>query len=152
MVPDEVRRLYQADLPSLEMVADRVRDIVSSYCGNTGFAYVSRPQPVKTLAAAAEKLETGRYARWSELDDLVACSIIIPTRAFESEVLEFLRGRFREYQTKSQRETSQDPSTFRFGATRFVGGLKSVVPDNEPLLRGREKITFTIPQRRGEIV
>jgi ppGpp synthetase/RelA/SpoT-type nucleotidyltranferase len=134
MVPDEVRRLYQADYDDLERLAERVGDIVTGYCLETGFAMASRPGHVKTLKSSAEKLETGRYARWSDLEDLVAFSIIIPTRVSEVGVLEFLRTKFSESKTKSQNDLEQDPSIFRFGATRFIGHLKSAVPDNEPLL------------------
>ena len=55
-------------------------------------------------------------------------------------MLAFLRERFQEYETRSRLDMEQDPSVFRFGATRFIGNLRTKVPDNQPLLRFRFEV------------
>src|SRR6185312_12062773 len=69
--------------------------------------------------------ESGRYSAWSELDDLVALSIVIPTLAEEVSVLEFLRATFKEGATRLRGTTKKNPAMFRFDVTRFIGKQKS---------------------------
>lgn len=135
MIPDDIRRLYANDSALLESIATKVGDNLLSLCRSTGFAYAPRPTAVKTLESVAQKLESGRYARWADLDDLVACSVIVPTRASEKPVLEYLQANFQQVQLKSRASTKQNPTEFRFGATRFIGKLRSVLPEAESLAR-----------------
>lgn len=103
-----------------ERVAQLVGDKVLTYCTTMGFAYVGRRKDSESLS---EKIETGRFKGWSELDDLFACTIVIPTLAEESGVLEFLRSEFGEHDCKLRASSFKDPETFRFDATRFIGHL-----------------------------
>jgi hypothetical protein len=87
MIPPEITRRYSLMLPHLENVAKRVEERVLAFCKDHGFAYSGR---TKSAESVAEKLKTGRYKKWSDLDDLFGCSIVIPTRADEQPVLSFL--------------------------------------------------------------
>jgi ppGpp synthetase/RelA/SpoT-type nucleotidyltranferase len=123
IVPANVRRRFMAALPYLNLVSDKVRDTVFNFCDKNGFAYVGRP---KALESLAEKIETGRYEKWSSLDDLFACSIVIPTLASEDRVVDFLKETFREIGTKRRGSTKKPPDAFRFEATRFTGQLRAL--------------------------
>jgi ppGpp synthetase/RelA/SpoT-type nucleotidyltranferase len=126
-VPTAIRQKF-ADLEDpLTEIANKVSQTVLAYCDREGFAYAGRR---KTLESLAEKIETGRYANWSNLDDLFGCCIIIPKLDQESLVLEFLRNAFVEIETKQRGKTRKSPDEFRFDATRFVGRLRAVNPAN----------------------
>ena len=84
IVPHRVSRRFRDVEPFLETVSATVRETVLGYCEKQGFAYVGR---VKTLDSLAEKIETGRFGKWSDLDDLFGCAVVIPTLAEEDEVL-----------------------------------------------------------------
>lgn len=128
IIPPAVEAKHAYVLHYVNATAQRVRDIVSGYCSEQGFAYIGR---VKGLDSLAEKLETGRFERWSQLDDLFACAIVIPTLLDEERVLEFLRDKFIEVKCLQRATTRKDPSVFRFDATRFIGELPHP-PGEEP--------------------
>lgn len=121
MVPAEIRRRFENCRPVVDRVASTVRDTVLTYCENNGFAYIGR---IKKLESLAEKIETGRYNKWSELDDLFACAVIVPTLLYEPDVLEFLGDVFLRVEVKKRGSTRKPPDTFRFEATRFYGRLR----------------------------
>jgi ppGpp synthetase/RelA/SpoT-type nucleotidyltranferase len=97
-----------------------------------GFAYVGRLKDEESLA---EKIETGRFPSWSQLDDLFACAIVIPTVADETPVIDFLDSRFSRVALRRRGTTQKDPAVFRFDATRFIARLPaSALPeDSGPL-------------------
>ena len=107
----------------LEPLRDQVRQTIHAYSDKRGFAILSR---VKTLESVAEKIETGRYRSWSDLDDLVAMTIVVPTLSYEEEVLRFLRKVFDEVGVKLRGSTKKAPEVFRFDSTRFIGRLRTV--------------------------
>lgn len=123
IVPPEVQRKFDLVYPYIKEVERKVKDIILGYCEDSGFAYLGRTKLAESLA---EKIETGRYAKWSDLDDLFACSIIIPTLTDENDVIDFLRKAFEEVDCRLRGTTRKDPSVFRFDATRFIGRLKPV--------------------------
>lgn len=133
IVPSEVAERLNFVQPYVEFVGEQVRNAVVGFCGERGYAYTSR---FKTAASLAEKLESGQYRSWSELDDLFACAVIVPTLAEEADVLAFLRGAFELVKLKERGSTKKDPSVFRFDATRFIGRLRLSDPTAvHPLIR-----------------
>lgn len=112
--------------PYIGQVAARVRDIVSELCENSGYAYLGRVKDVESLS---EKIETGRFESWGDLDDLFACSIIVPTLSDEPTVIARLQAAFLETACKRRGSTRKDPTVFRFDATRFIGRLR---PESVP--------------------
>lgn len=121
IVPADIARKHKLSQPHVAFVAERVRDRVRAFCEERGFAYAGR---TKDLESLAEKIESGRFQSWSDLDDVFACTIIIPTLSDEEAVLEFLRGQFAASAIRHRSEAQKDPSVFRFDATRFVGTLR----------------------------
>ncbi|HEV3167561.1 MAG TPA: hypothetical protein VGZ22_26390 [Isosphaeraceae bacterium] len=129
IVPSAIRRRFEGQGPDLASIAEQVRQTVFAYSDREGYAYAGRP---KTLESLAEKIETGRFGKWSDLDDMFGCVIVIPTLDREPQVLDFLRGAFHEVVTKYRGSTKKSPDVFRFDATRFIGRLRSTIPsDNE---------------------
>lgn len=122
IVPAPIRQKHDLVLPYVDDASVRVQDLVRSFCDKQGFAYLGRKKGVESLT---EKIETGRFDKWSDLDDLFACAIIIPTLSDEQEVIEFLRATFAESSCKLRGTTKKDPQVFRFDATRFSGRLKA---------------------------
>lgn len=120
IIPPSIHQKHSLVLPYVNEVAQRVRDIVSALCECAGYAYLGRTKDGESLA---EKIETGRFARWSDLDDLFACAVIVPTLGEEPSVLDLLRSNFEEIDCKLRGSTLKDPSVFRFDATRFIGRL-----------------------------
>jgi ppGpp synthetase/RelA/SpoT-type nucleotidyltranferase len=107
----------------LQELEKEVRQTVSQYCLQRGFAYAGRP---KTLESLAEKIETGRFGKWSDLDDFYGCAVIVPTLEHEADALGFLRRAFLEMSIKARGSTNKPPDAFRFESTRFIGRLNPI--------------------------
>lgn len=120
MVPLEVDQWYSRRQKQILEIDKLAGHAVRHYCDQEGFAYASRR---KTLASLAEKLETGRTAALADVDDLFACSIIIPSLAQEESVVARLTKMFQCITVRKRHETNKYPDVFRFEATRFVGRL-----------------------------
>ena len=131
IVPVSVLQKHKYIRPYLEGLGRHVRDVVVGYCDRKGYAYAGRTKSSESLA---EKIETGRYAKWSDLDDLFACTIVIPTLSDEAEVLEFLRKAFTEDRLRRRGSTLKDPAVFRFDTTRFIGRLGPSEIERNPVL------------------
>ena len=125
----EVNSKLAAEENVLRNIRDRVNEILTPYCEDHDYLYRSR---IKSAVSISEKIETGRFEKWSEIDDLFACSIIVIEPKSINHVLKFLRNKFEEVATKQKHSTKKPPSEFRFDATRFYGRIKSdtgVAPD-----------------------
>jgi ppGpp synthetase/RelA/SpoT-type nucleotidyltranferase len=120
ITPAPLRSKYVALEGYLDFARTRVRDTISRYCEDQGYAFVSR---IKTLASLSEKIESGRFEKWSDLDDLIACAIVVPTLADEQGVLDFLEQAFEKIAVKRRGSAKKSPEVFRFDTTRFVGKL-----------------------------
>src|SRR5262245_37040831 len=125
IVPSSVRRQFRDAEPDLKLVAEEVKQAVSAYCERSGYPYVGR---LKAIDSLAEKLESGRYESWANIDDLFACAVVIPTLDKEPGVLDFLREAFEEVVTRGRHSTQKPPEAFRFEATRFIGRLRASNP------------------------
>lgn len=124
IVPPSVQQKHRVVSPYLKIVADHVRDTVLAFCDQKSFAYVGRSKSIESLA---EKIDTGRFERWDQIDDLFACCVIVPSLGDEPEVLAYLREQFQEVECRSRGATKKDPAVFRFDATRFIGRLNSSI-------------------------
>src|SRR5689334_6144814 len=93
IVPSPVELAYSSVRPHLEALQKLVRDTLHSYADPRGYAVISR---VKKLESVAEKIESGRFAAWSDIDDLVACAIVVPSLLEEADALAFLESVFEQ--------------------------------------------------------
>lgn len=126
IVPTEITSHYSLVLPQVKWVRERVRQKILSLTEENGYAFSSR---IKSLESLAEKIEGGRIAKWADVDDMFACTVVIPSLREENHVLEFLRASFDEVALKQRGSTLKDPSVFRFDATRFIGYWKPATVD-----------------------
>lgn len=132
MVPASVHEKYEVTRRVVEIVGRRVENSVYEFCRSEGFAFSLR---YKTPESIAEKIETGRFTSWSQLDDLFACTVVIPTLLHEPHVLQFLESAFLKRSVRARGASAKAPDVFRFDATRFYGTLRPVAdPDMPPEL------------------
>ena len=121
-VSTALRQRFEASLPHIQAVASEVRATLLTFCEQKGHAFQSR---IKDLESLAEKIECGRYATWWDLDDLFACTVIIPTLNDESSVEEFCNSVFLLHRAR-RRGTPEKPfDVFRFDTTRLYYRLRS---------------------------
>lgn len=122
MIPVQITQKFAMKKPYVDYVARYVKSTVLAFCERNGFAYSSR---IKSIESLMEKIESGRFQKWSEMDDIVGCSIIVPGRREEPNVLKFLDSTFQKFRVNSRAKTKLDPSIFRFDSTRFIGTIKA---------------------------
>ena len=118
--PSILERKYNEYQPFTSEVAKRVKETLLNFCDRRGYAFTSR---IKSIESLAEKIETGRFKQWSDLDDLFACTIIIPTLSHEQEVLGFCRNTFQIIRIVKRGQNKKSPDTFKFDSTRVYARL-----------------------------
>ena len=130
--PSILDRRYEEYRPLVEEVASRVKSTMLNFCENKKYALTYR---IKTIESLAEKIETGRFEKWSDLNDLFACTVIIPTLSQEQEVIEFCNNTFEVTKIIKRGQSKKSPDTFTFDSTRIYARLKRVeYPDLDNLL------------------
>lgn len=122
IVPAKLSQKHNLFKPYLEQVESRVRERILTHCSRHGYAFVGR---LKDTDSLFEKIETGRFANWSNLDDLYGCSIVIPFLDAEEAVIDWLGAQFDILETRRRGTTFKDPTVFRFDATRVIARLKA---------------------------
>ncbi|SDC31716.1 nucleotidyltransferase family protein [Belnapia rosea] len=123
---------------SLKFVHDRARATLSTFSDAKNFPFTGR---VKTIESTAEKIETGRYSKFADLDDLVAFTIIVPSSKHEDEVRDFLKGKFDLVREKLRNESEKSPDVFRFDSPRLYCRLK---PSPDAVIANPDSSVFKI--------
>ncbi|MDM8560008.1 hypothetical protein [Candidatus Parabeggiatoa sp. HSG14] len=121
IIPRVIEQIYHNTLPVIEKTREQVGDIIKHFCEKNGYLFEDR---IKSSESVAEKIETGRYATWSDIDDLYACTIVISLISEEDSVISFLENRFEKIKMTKRGEANKPPDTFRFDSTRFIGKFK----------------------------
>lgn len=121
MIPRQLDERFSGALPFLEQLKKNVTNTLAAFADDKGYPFVGR---IKALASVAEKIEMGRYARFSEIDDLVAFTLVIPTAAMEANVIEFCRLKFDVTEIRHKRNTAKSPEAFRFDSTRVIARVR----------------------------
>jgi ppGpp synthetase/RelA/SpoT-type nucleotidyltranferase len=119
--PSILDRKYKEYKPFVEAAAKRVKETLLNFCDHQVYAFTSR---IKSVESIAEKIETGRFEKWSDLDDLFACTVIIPTLSHEKEVINFCKSTFKIIRTVKRGQNKKPPDTFRFDSTRIYAQLR----------------------------
>jgi ppGpp synthetase/RelA/SpoT-type nucleotidyltranferase len=120
IIPAILSQKYENYRSTIELAATNAKITLQNYCDKTGYAFASR---IKTIESLAEKIETGRYKGWSALDDLFACTIIIPTLSHEEKVTEFCNSVFAIKKITKRGQALKSPDVFRFDSTRIYAQL-----------------------------
>lgn len=116
-VPSSVAEAYSQVEPALLALRRYVGATLRPWCESKDYLYRER---VKGMDSVSEKIETGRYARWSELDDLFGCTVVIPTVTHEERVLAFLEEAFERVELRQRNSTAKAPDVFRFDWSRVI--------------------------------
>src|SRR6266568_86888 len=138
-VPSRLEEAYSEARPAVEALGQYVSSTIRPWCDRNDFLFSGR---IKTVESLSEKLESGRYDCWSGIDDLYACSVVVPTAAREGMVLDFLRKIFEEVELRPRNSTKKAPETFRFDSTRFIGRLR--ITDGLELPPGVSSVRFEV--------
>ncbi len=120
IIPAILIQKYESYRHTIEEVANRVKSTLQNYCEKNGYAFISR---IKTMESLAEKIETGRLKNWSEINDLFACTIIIPNLSHEEKVSAFCSSIFNIQSMRGPSTTQKAPDVFRFDALRIYAQL-----------------------------
>ena len=139
-VPEAVRTRYRQEESALTALFRYLEPTIKDIAHHLGRSYEGR---VKSLESVAEKLETSRYSRWSEIDDLVGFTIVITSSAQENAVLAALDTRFHRTSMRSRATAAKPPDVFRFDATRWYGRLRKEDPPAK-LEQSAFEITFEV--------
>lgn len=119
--PESVRAAFEKASAPLADVERYVRSTLESYCSTRNYLFKGRP---KTATSLAEKLEGGRFEKWSDLDDLYACTIVIPVATHQPGVLRDLDRLFERSYARGRADTKKAPDVFRFDGTRWYGTIR----------------------------
>ncbi len=120
IIPPVLLQKYAEYKSIVEATANNAKGTLQNYCDQHGYAFISR---IKTIESLAEKIETGRYKKWSDLSDLFACTIIVPTLSHENAVIAFCKSVFSINQMIKRGQMKKDPEVFRFESTRIYARL-----------------------------
>lgn len=120
-VPQAVQGAYDEALPLVRTLAGVVEPTVRNWCVSHDYFFRGR---VKAAESLGEKLEGGRFGSWDEIDDLYACSVVVPTALHVDGTLEFLTAVFELVEQRGRGIAQKPPNVFRFDAPRCVLRLK----------------------------
>jgi ppGpp synthetase/RelA/SpoT-type nucleotidyltranferase len=137
--PERLRLEYEKTFPRLRELQAYVSRTLRPYCDANKYVFLDR---VKDLESLSEKLEGGRYSSWHDLDDLYACTIVIPVPSHEAEVLGRLKRSFEEVNLRDRSVAKKAPDVFRFDGLRWYGRMNSdAAVARQP---GIDAITFEV--------
>ncbi len=132
-----MRARYASEELAMNALHSYVRPTLRKFCDLARYALDEGG--IKSLASVAEKLESGRYRRWSALDDLVRFTVVVPTVGHDDRVVRFLNSTFARSTVRGRGTASKAPDVFRFDSTRWYGRVRR----DEPLPDLEER-AFTI--------
>ncbi|KJD36086.1 hypothetical protein PW52_05570 [Tamlana sedimentorum] len=141
ILDSKISTKYKLYLPYFEFIQSALDQTLMNYAKKHLFAYTSR---IKKLDSISEKIETGRYSSWVEIDDFIGCILIVPNLSYEEEVIDFLKNAFTEIDLRKKGSTFKNFDTFRFDSTRFIGKL---IPPNQEINKEIYDIKFEIQIR-----
>lgn len=124
-VPRWIDEQYSAHRPSFEVVDAYAASTLASFCERHKYQLTHR---VKSPESISEKLESGRFQSWWDLDDFVAVTVIVPNLSHEGMVLRHLASVFNEARTEGRQRSDSDPRVFRFDCTRWYGTVRDDPP------------------------
>ncbi|MGD9506523.1 MAG: hypothetical protein AB7W37_16565 [Syntrophobacteraceae bacterium] len=116
-IPTSVRDSYSSQKSNYELLKEYVDNTINTN-KEPGWHYVSR---VKEVESYALKLETGRCADPSCLEDFFACTLVVENLSAISKAEKLIKNRFElhERRPKDDSLTSKPPDSFRFDDTRL---------------------------------
>jgi len=117
MIPQQLDQKMDDAAPFLSELKKHVTNTLSPFADSRNYPFSGR---IKSTRSIAEKIEMGRYGGFSEIDDLVAFTLIIPNAKHEIEVLNFCRSSFEVASIRDKSSAQKAPELFRFDSTRVT--------------------------------
>ncbi len=117
IIPLRLNQRYYESSVVINELQRIVRETINNYCESNNYAFSQRK---KTLGSLAEKIETGRYKSWSQLDDLFASTIIVPTLEEEKKVINDISKLFKVIKMTKRGQYKKAPEMFRFESPRII--------------------------------
>jgi ppGpp synthetase/RelA/SpoT-type nucleotidyltranferase len=117
VVPQQLDQRFNDARPFLVTLKDHVAASLTVFADAHNYPFTGR---IKTVDSVAEKIEMGRYPRFSEIDDLVGFIFVIPTATVEEQVREFCRATFEVIAIRDKRTAQKAPDVFRYDSTRVI--------------------------------
>ena len=117
-VPATLREAYSRWETHIESLGKYITNTIQVFADQHQFPFLKRK---KDLDSLSEKLESGRFAKWSEIDDLFACTVVVPSVNYEDDVIAFLDGVFQRVELRKRDWVWKPPEVFRFDTTRWYG-------------------------------
>ncbi|MDI6102108.1 hypothetical protein QLQ12_26165 [Actinoplanes sp. NEAU-A12] len=121
-VPETLRTTYDRHRPILGEIRRYVADTLRPFCDDRKYIFLDR---IKDIESLSEKLESGRYSSWQDLDDLYACTVVIPVPEHEENVLDRLVSSFEQVDVKGREQAKKAPEVFRFDGLRWYGRMRT---------------------------
>ena len=122
IVPSAVRSRYVAWQDLVRGVQERVEETLIPYTRKAGYVFEGR---CKTMESLAEKLESGRYSHWDDIDDLYACTIAVPLPDEEVVVRDYVEEKFVLLRARDKTVVAKRPEMFLFDSTRLICQLRA---------------------------
>lgn len=138
-VPQAVQAGYDQALVAVKAVQAIVGSTVLRWAAGNDYLFKER---IKTVSSTAEKIESGRFDSWRMLDDLYACTVVVPTLSHVEGVVDFLEAAFETYEIRGQGVARKPPDVFRFDSTRFIGRLREQEGGDRP--EGADAVLFEV--------
>lgn len=137
--PESIRQAFDVTALPLGDVARYVGDTLKTYCQDRNYLFNER---TKTAESLSEKLESGRFHRWSKLDDLFACTVVVPVHDHVEGVVRHLDAVFDRKALRDRDTTPKPPDVFRFDGTRWYGTIRAAAAaERQP---GADQIIFEV--------
>lgn len=126
-VSKSIRDLYVSLSDKIAPVELQARQLLEDYCKQQRWEFHFRR---KEEVSFAQKLETGMYRKFSDIDDFLGCEIIVSNLREIPTAQNFIRDNFEIISEKPN--FTQDSSQFSFDGVRMYVKIKpsSTKPDN----------------------
>lgn len=121
MIPQRLSDKITDARPFLDALKKNVADTLGAFADSQNYPFSGR---IKRADSVAEKIEMGRYQRFSEIDDLVAFTLIVPRVSRVAEVVDFCKASFDVVSVRSKSTTQKPPEVFRFDSTRVIARVR----------------------------
>ena len=130
-----LRTIYQDGLPSYELLEEEVKELLAKKVARREWFFLSR---VKKLESFALKGETGRVRDPKNLEDFLACTIVVPTirEVQEAEGLVCELFEFAQRRPRKNKATHKPSSSFVFDDLRLYVKRRSQPSGSHPHLDG----------------
>jgi ppGpp synthetase/RelA/SpoT-type nucleotidyltranferase len=126
IVPTGLIAAYDQLQTPLRVLHTRAKQSLATLADANRFPMFGR---IKSIESLLEKVEGGWFSNLSDIDDLVAFTLIVPTRRQAPDVIRHCKDAFDVLRIKEKSDYHRPPETFWFDSTRIAARLRPVPGD-----------------------